>query len=427
MRRYLTVLQKKIFALIHSPRSPELYRCSEKDFTRVSPLSFANIAKCILNLFKESVEFNMQEVLPELSAPAVTGSAFTQARYKISPTFFKDLNRVTVESYMTSTKRYWKGHVLLAGDGSTLNLPISDDIKDLFGVHATTSHGVDRCAARIFFLHDVLNDIVVDGRLGRMGTGENPILSDILDGITHMEGLILLDRNFGYFSVLKRLMLAGRDFCVRCAVGASNFTKKVMLDERNDFITEWQPSRKERLTCARDSMDFTPIKVRIVKVVLDTGETELLITSLLDQDEYTTEDIKGLYHLRWGVEECFKKLKPKMKIEQFGCKKAQGVLQEFYAHIFTLNMTSLVAAPAQDIIERKTAKRRLRYRYNWKNAYRFWRKSIIDFLSCHSIDRILKLLTDKIASSMIAIKPDRYFPRGTRIKQRAGVITQYNK
>ncbi|MEM8566762.1 MAG: hypothetical protein AAGF85_09900 [Bacteroidota bacterium] len=43
------------------------------------------------------------------------------------------------------------------------------------------------------------------------------------------------------------------------------------------------------------------IKVRIVKVVLDTGETELLITSLLDQAEDTTGDIKGLYHLRWGV------------------------------------------------------------------------------------------------------------------------------
>ena len=320
-------------------------------------MSFANIAKCILNLFKESVEYNLQEVLPRLLAPTVTGSAFTQARYKISPTFFNDLNRLTVESYMTSNKRCWKGHVLLAGDGSTLNLPVSDDIKDVFGVHATTSYGVDRCASRIFFVHDVLNDIVVDSRLGRMDTGENSMLSEILDRIIHLEGLLLLDRNFGYFSVLKRLMLAGRDFCVRCAVSASNFTKKVMEDEREDFIAEWRPSRKERLTCTRDGMDFTPIKVRVVKVILDTGETELLITSLLDQDEYTTEDIKGLYHLRWGVEECFKKLKPKMKIEHFGCKKVQGVLQEFHAHIFTLNMTSLVAASAQDIIERKTANR----------------------------------------------------------------------
>jgi hypothetical protein len=134
-----------------------------------------------------------------------------------------------------------------------------------------------------------------------MDTGENTMLSDILDTITHMEGLILLDRNFGYFSVLKRLSMAGRDFCIRFAVSASNFTKKVMLDKREDFITEWHPSRKERLTCTRDGMDTTPIKVRVVKVLLDTGETELLITTLLDQDAYTTEDIKGLYHLRWGV------------------------------------------------------------------------------------------------------------------------------
>jgi hypothetical protein len=369
----------------------------------------------------------MQELLPKLSAPTVTGSAFSQARYKISPVFFNDLNRLTVESYMISNKRCWKGHVLLAGDGSTLNLPVSDDIKDVFGVHATTSYGIERCAARIFFLHDVLNDIVVDGRLSGMDKGENSMLYDILGASDHLEGLFLLDRNFGYFSVLKRLMLAGRDFCVRFAVSGSNFAKQVMLDERDDFITEWHPSRKERLTCKRDSIDVAPIKVRVVKVTLDTGETELLITTLLDQDAYTTWDIKGLYHLRWGVEECFKKLKPKMKIEQFGCKKVQGVLQEFYAHIFTLNMTSLVAAPAQDIIEKKTAKRQLAYKYNWKNAYRFWRSSIIDFLSSCRIGKILKVLTEKISSSMVPIKPNRHFPRDKRLKQRAGMITQYNK
>jgi hypothetical protein len=62
-----------------------------------------------------------------------------------------------------------------------------------------------------------------------------------------------------------------------------------------------------------------------------------------------------------------------MKVEHFGCKKAQGVLQEFYAHIFTLNMvgtpmTSLVAAPAQDTIERKTVRGQLAYKYNCRSG-----------------------------------------------------------
>jgi hypothetical protein len=39
-----------------------------------------------------------------------------------------------------------------------------------------------------------------------------------------------------------------------------------------------------------------------VRVVLDSGEAEVLVTSLLDTSAFPAAELKGLYHLRWPVE-----------------------------------------------------------------------------------------------------------------------------
>ena len=58
-------------------------------------------------------------------------------------------------------------------------------------------------------------------------------------------------------------------------------------------------------------------KVGLVKVFLDSGETEVLITSLLDQELYPYSIFKYLYHLRWRIEEEYKTIKSVMEVESF--------------------------------------------------------------------------------------------------------------
>ena len=112
-------------------------------------------------------------------------------------------------------------------------------------------------------------------------------------------------------------------------------------------------------------MDINPITVRVTKITLKSGEIELLVSSLLYLSTLTTTQISELYQLRWAVEEGYKNLKPKMKLEQFGCRHYKGIYQEFYAHIFMLNLTSLLGNQVQKQITQITKKRKLTYQYNW--------------------------------------------------------------
>lgn len=381
----------------------------------------------ILHLFKESVEFNLHKVLPNFRANVVTGSAFSQARYKIKPELFESLSEMTTNSYIASDVKTWKGYQLLAGDGSTLNLPSSKDIEDRFGVYSTTDQGVKKYLARIFFIYDVMNNFVVKGKLSHMKHGEKTLMQECLKTIPTAKQIIILDRGFGHFCTLKELIGQQRTFCVRLSSTMSNFAKEAIEHQQEDFIVDWVASQKEAENSKKNGLDCDPIKVRVIKIKLKTGETELLVTSLYDQQEINTEQMSQLYHLRWGVEEGFKNLKPKMKIEQFGCKKAAGVFQEFYAHVFCMNMVALLGSIANKQIAISTKHRKIEYKYNWKNAYRFFREKILDFLMWKDIEQLINSLITDITSSIVAIKPERSFKRDMRSMNRKGRMTHYNK
>lgn len=43
----------------------------------------------------------------------------------------------------------------------------------------------------------------------------------------------------------------------------------------------------------------------MVKIVLSSGEIEVLATSLLEEQQFKVEEFGELYYLRWGVETFF--------------------------------------------------------------------------------------------------------------------------
>ena len=50
-------------------------------------------------------------------------------------------------------------------------------------------------------------------------------------------------------------------------------------------------------------LDLKPLKLRLIRIDLPTGETEILITSLIDKELYPYDIFAELYHERWFVEE----------------------------------------------------------------------------------------------------------------------------
>jgi len=114
-----------------------------------------------------------------------------------------------------------------------------------------------------------------------------------------------------------------------------------------------------------------------------------------------------------------------MKLEQFGSRKPEGIFQEFEAHLFMMNLVAIMGNIAQDEVEKKCRKRKLKYRYNWQNAYRFIRNKMVDLLNLLSIEQLIEQLIELIAASVISIKPKRSFPRSALRKNKTRLHQTY--
>jgi len=120
--------------------------------------------------------------------------------------------------------------------------------------------------------------------------------------------------------------------------------------------------------CAQLGLPATPLKLRLIRIDLGTKEPEVLITSLMDTAAYPHALFKELYHDRWPVEESYKFFKSRIELENFTGKSVEAVKQDFYARIFMLNLTSMMALPVQDLINTNHKDCKYSYQICWTQA-----------------------------------------------------------
>ena len=369
-------------------------RRTERDFTRKRKITFPELIMILINLLKKSLQKELVHFFALMSKPiAVTKSAFSQSRIKLKPEAFVDLNDTLVKGfYKDDDFDTWKGYRIVAIDGSTMNLPYSEEIVDYFSTVKTQTNTV-LPICRISQCYDILNDIQINSVISPYETSEYE------QAIEHIEKLCehdiaLFDRGYGALWLF--LLLKERNINYVIRISRSLFT---------DFWESNDNSRIERIDeCSKESMaqlktfgiEFKPYKLRLVKVKLITGETEVLVTSLYSKTKYPDSVFKNLYALRWGIEGNYNHLKNHMELENFSGKSVCAIKQDFYANVFIENIRSLIAHDAQIEIEEKKQDSKYYYKVNRNLSIGFMKDEIIRlFLSNDPdyIDKIIKLFT----------------------------------
>ena len=77
--------------------------------------------------------------------------------------------------------------------------------------------------------------------------------------------------------------------------------------------------RKDRpfdLIPINDKTALFPMSVRIIRIKLDSGNTEYLLTNLME-DRFDIALLKKIYHMRWGIETSFRYLKYNVGLNYF--------------------------------------------------------------------------------------------------------------
>lgn len=354
----------------------------------------------------------------EVAERIVSKGALTKARKKLKYQAFIELNEhMTSHYYSYFPTASWYGFNLMAVDGSTLRLPDEPEIIEHFGVW-NVKKGERPCPkARISQMFDVINRVTVDALIKPKKDGERELAAFHFLKLMPND-LILLDRGYPAFWLFKLIMTMGASFCARVSCTKWKVIRKFYHSGQQERIVKLYPTSLSIRKCAEMGFDKDPIKVRLIRVELSTGETEILITSLTDMDKYPQNIFAGLYHLRWPVEEDYKTMKCRLQLENFSGKSVLSVYQDFHAKVFSKNFTAIIANTTKDEIEKLSEHRNFQYQINFAQALSKMKHTIV-LLFTRPIEKVKLLITklQKIYFQTVEqVRPGRKYKRKHKVK-----------
>jgi hypothetical protein len=399
------------------------YRMNPNDFTRTRNFTFKSLCLFIISSLQSSIQRELDrffqgynnQLLPE---KFVGQSAFSQARLKIKPEAFAQLCNDSVEHFYSNYNiKKWRGFRLIAIDGSEVILPKSKETIAKFGEYTTNLMNKSIVLARVSKAYDVLNKINLDAKLVNRKVGEHELANQHLKHCT-IGDLVLLDRGYPSFDLFAKILVSGSHFCARLAVSNWNVAKNLVDSGQKEIFAEIKPGKELKRKYRKEGIVVKPIKCRFVCIDLPSGEKEVLITSLLDTINYPHSLFKELYHLRWDIEESYKKDKHRLQLENFSGKTITAIYQDFYATILLGNLTSIFSTSLEDDIDERTQKANYKYQLNFTTAFAKVKGTIALLFTRINIREILDKMLQMFLSNILPVRPGRSFERNMQKRKR---------
>lgn len=338
----------------------------------------------MLKLFRRNIQIELNNFLKEFqsSVKNITSSAFIQSRKKLNPDLFYDLNKLIVQEYFTDNDervKLYKGHRILSIDGSTIQLPVTEELKNIYGTFNNQKQTDDVVIARVSVLYDVLNEIVLDGKLCNFEQGEVSLSHEHLR-YAKQGDIIIMDRAYPSFESAYLMKQQGIEFLFRCKQSFSNQTKSFYESGKKEDIIEIKPTQHHSFKERPYKADST-IMVRLVRVLLSSGEVEILMTSLLDTKKYMYKEFKDLYFKRWKVETFYNRFKNIIGVENFSGTSNQFIQQEFNCALYISNIQTILTQDAQQEVEENYKDRVYEYKINSSLSLGFIRERLLQLFS----------------------------------------------
>ena len=154
------------------------------------------------------------------------------------------------------------------------------------------------------------------------------------------------------------------------------------------------------------------ITIRLITVRLSTGELEVLVTSLLDEDLYPTREFARLYWKRWGQETFFARIKGRLDLENFSGKGTNVIEQDIAALVFLSNMETVLLSRGNERLQERTVHRKAKVKPNRSVSLHTVKMHLFDLLVClGSAEQVLEKLYRLFLTNPVTIRENRGAPR----------------
>ena len=406
----------------------------EKDFTRDRKLGFVQLIHFFLCMGSGCINHELLKYFYFLPDEVPTASAFLRQRAKLLPETFHHI--LTQFNLRFPTKGLWGRYSLIAADGCEFNIARNpQDPSTFHPASGRSKKGFN--SLHTISLYDLLSkrylDVVIQP--GRH-KNEFAALCQLID--RYIYGgcpIFVADRGFASYNVFAHALEKGCFFAIRAKdvntrrlLAADSLPQQI--DKWVDVIFTRSNSKKKRLhpelapfyryICKAVPFDFItdscpeyPMRLRVVRFQIAEGVYENIITNL-PSDEFSLEQIKHIYHLRWGQETSFRDLKHTIGTANFHSKSPEYIGFEILCRMTLYNFCTIITMEVP--IKKRTGK--WEYQVNLSMAIKICFEFLSDRMGPGSVN-------DLISRYILPIRPDRTYARQLRFQAPASFAYRF--
>ena len=434
------VLLTLVGAAIKSNNFIDNHKDKPSDFTRNRVLDFPVILMLVLKKSIKSLQLVLNELfIQKIIGSTVSSSAYSQARKKFKHTAFIELNESAVKIYYSDNKiKRWNGYRVFGVDGSKIILPNTQEMRKEFGeikIRNQQNKPMAESYASALFecCYDVLNHVAIKSSLVEGAGSEIALATQMLKDQIAPQGnqekdLLIYDRAYGSYEFLANLIHHKKDFVIRCKTNSFTLVTKSLFAGYGSWskIVKLKAPANKKIELENRGL-LTEITVRFVSVVLNTGEIEVLITSLMEPSIKRAE-FKALYFLRWGVEGFFNLIKGRLNLENFTGKSVESVKQDFWSTIFITNVETIFTEATEQEVNKHLKEGVLPKKINKAVSFNAIKNMAFDvFYNQENSSDPAEKLTELFKTNMIVQRTDRTAPRDVISVRKAYNYQRRNK
>jgi hypothetical protein len=349
---------------------------------------------------------------------AETG-AYCQARKRLPEEFYAEVARKAGQSLDNSAKKewLWKGRRVLTYDGSTVSMPDTAENQQAYPQPPQQRVGVGFPLARIAVFFSLSCGAVLDLAIcsySGKGHSELGMLRKLWD-ILRSGDVLLADRYMCAWHEIYLLKQRGIDTVTRVHHCRRVDFRCGQRLGKGDHIVEWRRPGRIRsidwqtLKLLPEQLTIRETRVRIQQPGFRC-RSMIVVSTLLDAEAVTGNDLAELYRARWSAELDLRSLKQTLQMDILRCKTPDLVRRELWAHILAYNLVRTIMAQAatEHCIEPRTIS--LKGTIQTLEAFQPLFATQGD---CDRVHRrkLYQQFFDAVATHRVADRPNRFEPR----------------
>ena len=346
--------------------------------------------------------------------------AYCQARKRLPEKFFSAVACLVGRTLDAKSEQgwLWKGRRVYMFDGTTVTMPDTRENQAAYPQVYNQKPGLGFPIARIGALISLACGAVVNlgfCQYAGKGQGEVSLLRRLWD-VLRPGDVLLGDRLLGNWATIMFLGERGVELVSRLNTfhRRTDFRRGQRLGP-DDHLVRWaKPTSIRSLDrntyhALPDFITVRETRIRVCQPGFRTREM-VVVTTLLDPQQTTKDDLATLYRSRWHNELDLRSLKAVMQMRELRCKTPDLVHKEVWAHILAYNLIRTVMAQAA--VRHEIVPRMISFKGTLQTLEAF--QPLLELGAAWDAARQLRLchdLLDAIATHRVADRPDRYEPR----------------